>query len=73
MTVAIERLADEPGTVLLVSLSVSRPDNWIEPHQTALTPTVVREVITLALRAGWDPDAKGGAYEYEFGLIKHRP
>lgn len=73
MTVAIERVADEPGTVLIVNLRVSRPDNWMAPHQTALTPAVVREVITSALRAGWDPDAKGSAYKYEHGLIKHRP
>jgi hypothetical protein len=73
MTVAIERIGDEPGTVLLVNLRVSRPDNWIEPHQTALTPAVVREIIGSALDAGWNPDAQGSAFEYEHGLIKDRP
>lgn len=70
MTVAIERVSDEPGTVLLVNLRVSRPDNWIGPHQTALKPATVREIITSALDAGWDPDAQGRAFEYEHGLIK---
>lgn len=73
MTVAIERIGDEPGTVLLVNLRVSRPDNWLDPHQTALTPAVVRKIIASALEAGWNPDAQGGAFEYEHGLIKHRP
>lgn len=68
MTVAIERISDEPGTVLLVNLGVSRPDNWMRPHQTALTPAVVREVIASALDAGWNPDAQGSAFEYARAL-----
>jgi hypothetical protein len=73
MTVAIERVADEPGTVLLVNLHVSRPDNWILPHQTALKPATVREIIAAALDAGWNPDAHGGAHRYEHGLITDQP
>jgi hypothetical protein len=72
MTVAIERIADSPGTVLLVNLRVSRPDNWLAPHQTALTPAVVRTIIDGALRAGWSPAAAGRAYTYQYGLIQDR-
>jgi len=72
MTVAIERITDEPGTVLLVDLGVSRPDNLLAPHQTALTPAVVRTIIDGALRAGWSPAAKSGAYPYEYRLIRDR-
>lgn len=71
MKVAIERVGIDSGIVLLVDLRVSRPDNWIEPHQTALTPAIVRQIITLALGDGWDPEGTGPAYEYKYGLIKH--
>jgi hypothetical protein len=71
MKVAIERIGADVGTVLLVDLRVSRPDNWIGPHQTALTPAIVGRIIASALDAGWSPAAKGSAFEYEYGLIKH--
>lgn len=73
MCVAIERIADEPGTVLLVDLRVSRPDNWTSPHQTALKPATVRAIIAAALGAGWQPERPGAAYRFAYGLIKHRP
>ena len=73
MTVAIERVAAEPGRVLLVDLGVSRPDNSIEPHQTALSPALVRRIISEALRDGWDPIARGSAFRSRFQLIKHKP
>src|SRR5690606_11271864 len=53
MTLAIERIGDEPGTVLLVNLRVSRPDNWIGPHQTALTPAVVVDSANQRRRGAW--------------------
>jgi hypothetical protein len=68
MRVAIERADVVPGRVLLVRLSVSRPDNWIEPHQTALMPALVREIITSALRDGWDPTVEGSAFEYAYAI-----
>lgn len=69
MTVAVERIADVPGAVLLVSLRVSRPDNWIAPHQTALRPRTIRAVIATALEAGWRPDAPGSAFVLEHALV----
>jgi hypothetical protein len=71
MRVAIERAEATPGSVLLVDLRVSRPDNWIGPHQTALTPAIVRRIITLALRDGWDPDGHGSAFQYEYPLVEN--
>jgi hypothetical protein len=73
MTVAIERVADEPGTVLLVNLGVSRPDNWLRPHQTALKPATVRQIIAAALEGGWKPDAAGGPHDFKWQLIVDRP
>jgi hypothetical protein len=72
MTVAIERVADAPGTVLLVSLSVSRPDNWVNPHQTALKPSTIRAIIAEALCAGWRPESPGSAYPWTHALIFDR-
>ena len=72
MTVAIERQTNQPGTVLLVNLKVSRPDNWIRPHQTALKPAMVKEIIASALAAGWVPEDQGSSYEYEYSLIEER-
>lgn len=71
MTMAVE-LADTPvkGT-LLVNFGVSRPDNWLEPHQTSVTPKVVREVIAAALAAGWQPGV-AGTFEFSHPLIVDR-
>jgi hypothetical protein len=70
MKVAIERVGANAGLVLRVDLRVSRPDNWIAAHQTALTPRVVRQIIASALNDGWNPEVSGSAFEYEYGLIK---
>lgn len=70
MTVAIERVGAEPGTVLVVNLRVSRPDNWLKPHQTALKPAMVCTIIDAALEAGWKPELNGSAFNFEFALIK---
>ncbi|MBX3184635.1 MAG: hypothetical protein KF915_18545 [Polyangiaceae bacterium] len=69
MTVAIERVADAPGTILLVDLIVSRPDNWLTPHQTALKPATIRAIIQAALEGDWDPETQGNAHPFEYSLI----
>lgn len=61
---------DAKGT-LRVDLGVSRPDNWIAPHQTSVTPAVVREVIEAALAAGWEPEASG-TFELRHALVRDR-
>jgi hypothetical protein len=72
MHVAIES-ADEPGTVLHVNLELSRPDNWIEPHQTALSPALVAEIIQAALSRGWEPKARGSTFRLAYPLAKNGP
>lgn len=71
MRMAVE-LADGPvkGT-LLVDFGVSRPDNWVSPHQTSVTPKLVREVIAAALAAGWQPET-AGTFELRYPLIRDR-
>lgn len=71
MTMAVELAdADTKGT-LLVDFRVSRPDNWIAPHQTSVTPKVVREAIAAALAAGWVPEA-AGTFELRYPLMMDR-
>ena len=63
--------ADTPlGQVLLVRLGVSRPDNWISPHQTPITPARVREIIRAGLLDGWRPQVQGSAHVLTFPVIR---
>lgn len=72
MTLAVEPCDSDARSVLVVSLGISRPDNWISPHQTSVTPAVVREVIEGALASGWEPNGKTEPFFYEHSLIKDR-
>jgi hypothetical protein len=69
MRVAIQSCAPGASCVLMVDLGVSRPDNWVAPHQTALTPAIVRDIIRKALEAGWVPSARKSPFELEYQLI----
>ena len=72
MCVAIQSREDA-ACVLLVDLGVSRPDSWLKPHQTALKPAVVRDIIATALRQGWQPSKAGGPFTLQYQLIHDRP
>lgn len=69
MTLAIEP-CDAAGK-LTVSLGVSRPDNWLDSHQTSVTPKVVAEIIREAVVAGWDSDDPR-AFSFCYQLIRDR-
>jgi hypothetical protein len=56
---------------LLVDLGIIRPDTWITPHQTALKPSLVREIINAARKAGWDPN-ESGLFVFRYPLVAHR-
>lgn len=71
MHVAIERYGS-PRT-LYVNLRVSRPDNWLAPHQTALKPAMVRAIIQEALSNDWEPSKPGPPFQWEHALIKDQP
>ncbi|NEP09629.1 MAG: hypothetical protein F6K14_05235 [Symploca sp. SIO2C1] len=71
MTLAIQSLETQSPKVLHVTLNIDRPDNWIDSHQTTITPKVISKIIDKALNNGWIPDAGGRAYELEYGVIKH--
>jgi hypothetical protein len=67
MTLAVEPL--EGDGKLSVTLGVSRPDNWIQSHQTSVTPKVVRKIIETALGAGWEPGSPG-TFVLQYPLIQ---
>jgi hypothetical protein len=72
MTLAVQSLSADARCVLVVSLRISRPDNWISSHQTAVKPAMVREMIAGALASGWRPNSGSGPFFYEYPLIKDR-
>ena len=64
MTIAIQPLEVSHPKILHVTLNIDRPDNSISPHQTQITPRVIREIIEEALQSGWQ--SEGGGKEYPF-------
>jgi hypothetical protein len=70
MSVSIQSCTEGARSVLVVSLRVSRPDSWLAPHQTGLTPDIVRDIIERAVAAGWDPLGTRSPVAFEYGLIK---
>mgnify|MGYP000262085500 CR=1 FL=1 len=72
LTLAVECVDDAERGTLLVDLAVSRPDNWIAPHQTAVTPSVVRKAIAAAVEAGW-VGPRDGTFHFCYPLIRDRP
>ncbi|MDI1436910.1 hypothetical protein [Polyangium sorediatum] len=73
MTLAILPRDAVSGSVLMVDLVVSRPDNWLSPHQTAVTPAMVREMIAGALASGWQPFHATAPFFYKYPLIRDCP
>ncbi|WP_226705017.1 hypothetical protein [Microbulbifer elongatus] len=71
MTVAIQLLNTEKPKVLHVTLNIDRPDNWLEPHQTQITPRIIEGIISGAIEDGWVPDSGGAAYEFSYQVIKY--
>lgn len=68
MTVAIESTEESSKGVLLVDTRIFRPDNWVKPNQTAVTPGVIRKMIIGAIEDGWDPKSNE-TYRFEYRLI----
>lgn len=47
-----------PG-LLEVDVGVARPDNWLRPHRTAVTPRMMAAAVRAAKRKGWRPEEPG--------------
>lgn len=72
MTLAIQACTTGPRCVLVVNLQVSRPDNWLSPHQTSVTPAVIRDIVRWAVAAGWVPLVAGSPFAFDYPLIQDR-
>jgi hypothetical protein len=72
MCVSIQSCEEGSTSVLIADLRVSRPDNWLAPHQTGLSPSIVRSIIQRARASGWDPLGSRSVL-MEYGLIKDSP
>ena len=71
MTLAIQSLDAESPQVLHVTLTMDRPDNWIDPHQTQIRPQEIRSIIDRAIENNWKAESGGRAFELEYSVIKH--
>lgn len=49
-------------TTLVVTVNVSRPDNWVGSPSKAITPATVEGAIRKALQQGWQPSENGSPY-----------
>lgn len=58
MVLAVQSCAEGAGSVLVVDLVVSRPDNWLRPHRASVTPKLVRQVVIAARAEGWNPTGR---------------
>jgi hypothetical protein len=69
MSLAVQLSTEGAHSVLVANLQVSRPDNWMHPHQTAVKPAMVRDMIRRALVAGWIPSSAGRPFMLDYPLI----
>jgi hypothetical protein len=56
---AVEDAAHPKGSVLVVSLGVAHPSNWLKLSSRAITPAEVSGWVRRALSLGWQPRAPG--------------
>ncbi len=68
LMVAIEDTRDDARGVLLVDTQIFRPDNWVKPNQTAVTPSVIRKMIQGAIKEGWNPNSNE-TFQFQYQLI----
>ena len=53
---------EAPGSTLVVTLDVARPDNWMHEPSASITPATVEGAIRQALLHGWRPEQTGSAF-----------
>src|SRR6185369_13400802 len=68
MTFAIE-CVQAPRTLLVVTATVPRPDNWLQKPSVCIRPAQVAQAIRKAHRAGWQPGAPGPAFMLKFDIL----
>lgn len=70
LRVTVQREEDRPGRVMQVTLDSKpyEPDEDVDyerlaPHKASLQPEDVRRMIETGLKKGWDPQARGAAFQ----------
>jgi hypothetical protein len=61
LTFVVER-AEEPASILAVSLPCARPDNWLGERTIAVRPVLVAGCVRRALAQGWNPGQRGTGF-----------
>jgi len=61
MTFAVECI-QAPQSVLVVTTTIPRPDNWLQKPSVAISPAQVAKAIRQAHQAGWQPEVRGSAF-----------
>ncbi|MFC4115500.1 hypothetical protein [Nonomuraea zeae] len=61
LTFAVER-AEQPGSVLVVSLPCARPDNWDGKRTIVIRPVLAGRCIRRAVEQGWDSRKPGSTF-----------
>ncbi|MFD9940180.1 hypothetical protein ACFWYW_12965 [Nonomuraea sp. NPDC059023] len=61
LTFAVER-AENPGSVLMVSLPCGRPDNHVGERTIAVRPVLVAGCIRQAVKQGWNATQRGPVF-----------
>jgi hypothetical protein len=61
LTFAVER-AEDPVSVLVVTLPCARPDNWLGERTIAIRPVLVSGCIRRAIEQGWDSGQTGSGF-----------
>ena len=59
LLLAVEDAAHPGGAVLVVSLGVAHPSNWLKLPSRAVPPAEVSEWVQRALALGWQPSVPG--------------
>ncbi|MEU4228629.1 hypothetical protein AB0F17_30415 [Nonomuraea sp. NPDC026600] len=61
LTFAVER-AQEPGSILMVTLSCARPDNWNGERTIVVRPVLVAGCVRRAVEQGWNSSRSGATF-----------
>lgn len=69
MTAAIQAAGAGPRCVLVVDFGVTRPDSYMPPYRTGVTPVQIADVVRRALAAGWKPRDAGPSFAIEYPII----
>jgi hypothetical protein len=72
LTFAVD-LAQDPGSILVVTTDSVRPDNWVVLPGRAVRPVEVADTIRAALRQGWRPGQPGPAMRLGTTVSTQRP